>query len=212
MKTAITLETQRLILRPWREEDAENLYHLASDPCVAAPAGWSPHTCVSHSLEIIRTILCKPTVWAVCEKNSDPIGNIHLDFETPLRKENGECELGYWLGKPFWGQGLMTEAANALLRYAFDGFGISAVWSGYYDGNERSRRVQEKLGFVYHHPDMISCTDRFEQIQLVHRTYLSRESWQQRYPEGLDEKRSVDRPLGNESAQILGGSLCRPKK
>lgn len=177
------LETKRLMLRPWRREDAEKLYRLASDPAVANPAGWSPHTSVEHSREIIRTILYKPTVWAVCEKDGDPIGNIHLDFDTPLREHDGECELGYWLGRPFWGQGLMTEAAYALLRYAFDVLGVPAVWSGYYDGNDRSRRVQEKLGFVHRHTDEVPCCGEKISVKTVHRTYLTREMWEEQNDE-----------------------------
>ena len=55
------------------------------------------------------------------------------------------------LGKPFWGQGLIPEAGAALLRHAFENLGMRAVWCGYYAGNKKSKRVQEKLGFVYQH-------------------------------------------------------------
>ena len=60
------LETERLILRPWREDDAEELYKYASDPDVGPPAGWSPHTSVENSREIIRTVLSAPETYAVC--------------------------------------------------------------------------------------------------------------------------------------------------
>ena len=173
------LETKRLMLRPWRREDAEKLYRLASDPVVANPAGWSPHTSVEHSREIICTILSKPTVWAVCEKDGDPIGNIHLDFDTLLREHDGECELGYWLGRPFWGQGLMTEAAQVLLSYAFDVLDVHTVWSGYYEENNRSRRVQEKLGFVHHRTEKIPSVSN--EMKTVYKTYLTHEIWEERY-------------------------------
>ena len=175
----MTLETERLLLRPWHEEDAKDLYRLARDSDVGPPAGWMPHTSVEHSREIIRTMLSKPTVWAVCGKDGHPIGNIHLDFDTPLREHDGECELGYWLGRPFWGQGLMTEAAQVLLRYAFDVWEVPLVWSGYYEGNERSRRVQEKLGFVHHRTEEIPCVGK--EIKTVHRTCLTREIWEERH-------------------------------
>ena len=57
--------------------------------------------------------------------------------------------VGYWLGKPFWGQGLMPEAVREMLRHAFEDIGMSKVWCGYYDGNTKSKRVQEKVGFKY---------------------------------------------------------------
>ena len=53
----MTLETERLLLRPWCEADAEALYRLACDPEVGPSAGWMPHTSVEHSGEIIRTML-----------------------------------------------------------------------------------------------------------------------------------------------------------
>ena len=175
----MTLETERLLLRPWCAADAEDLYRLARDHDVGPSAGWMPHTSVEHSREIIRTMLSKPTVWAVCGKDGHPIGNIHFDFDTPLRERDGECELGYWLGKPFWGQGLMTEAAQVLLSYAFDVLDVPAVWSGYYEENTKSRRVQEKLGFVHHRTEKIPSVSN--EIKTVHRTCLTREIWEKRH-------------------------------
>ena len=76
------LETNRLILRPWREDDAENLYIYASDPEVGPPAGWPPHTSVENSLEIIRTVLSAPETYAVCLKESDKtIGSIGFPIQ-----------------------------------------------------------------------------------------------------------------------------------
>ncbi len=54
-----------------------------------------------------------------------------------------------WLGKPFWGQGIMPEAVNEMLRHAFEDCGMKKVWIGYYEGNYKSKRVQEKCGFKY---------------------------------------------------------------
>ena len=143
------LETKRLILRPWREDDAEDLYKYASDPEVGPPAGWPPHTSVENSREIIRTVLSAPDTFAVCLKeNGKPIGSIGF-HRGDLAEQGDEYELGYWIGKPFWGQGLIPEASREMLRYAFEDLGMNRIWCGYYDGNEKSRRVQEKLGFIY---------------------------------------------------------------
>ena len=94
----ITLKTRRLLLAPWREEDAEALYALAADPELSATA---------------------------------------------------QREMGYWLGRPYWGHGVMTEAATELLRFGFEMLGLEAVWCSHYDWNSRSRRVIEKCGFRY---------------------------------------------------------------
>ena len=171
------LRTKRLILRPWCEADAEDLYTYASDPEIGLSAGWMPHVSVVDSREFIREVLCKPTVFAVCLEDGHPIGNIHLNFETALRETENECELGYWLGRPFWGQGLIPEAASALLHYAFDTLGVQTVWCGYYEGNNKSRRVQEKLGFMHHHTDAVPSVDAPEKRKTVYRTYLTKTTW-----------------------------------
>ena len=145
------LETQRLILRPWKSEDAEALYEYAKDPAIGPPAGWPPHTSVENSREIIRDVFSAPETYAVCLKGGKPIGSIGLKLKghTDMTDRADECELGYWIGKPFWGQGLIPEAAEEMLRHAFEELGMRAVWCGYYEGNTKSRRVQEKLGFVH---------------------------------------------------------------
>ena len=145
----MTLETKRLLLRPWREDDAEELYKYASDEDVGPPAGWQAHKSVENSREIIRTVLSAPETYAVCIKESGkPVGSIGF-HRNDLAAASDEYELGYWIGKPFWGQGLIVEASREMLRYAFEELGMKRVWCGYYEGNEKSRRVQEKLGFVY---------------------------------------------------------------
>ena len=94
------LQTNVLILRPWREEDAEELYKYASDAEVGPPAGWQPHTSVENSSEIIRTVLSAPETYAVCLKeNGKPIGSIGL-HRNDLAELDDEYELGYWIGKP----------------------------------------------------------------------------------------------------------------
>lgn len=62
-----------------------------------------------------------------------------------------EAELGYWLAEPFWHQGFMTEAADAVIAHARKNLGIRRVWADYYEGNEASRKVMERLGFHFHH-------------------------------------------------------------
>lgn len=147
------LETKRLILRPWQVSDAEDLYEYAKDPDVGLPAGWPPHTSVENSRQIIENVLSAPETYAVCLKDGRAVGSVGLKLKgyTDMTHREDECELGYWLGKPFWGQGLIPEACRELLRYAFEELRMQAVWCGYYEGNEKSHRVQEKLGFVYHH-------------------------------------------------------------
>ena len=148
--------TDRLLLRPWREEDAEDLFICASDPAVGPPAGWPPHTSVENSRQLIRSVLSAPETYAVCLKDGTAIGSVGLKLcgSTDMTDREDECELGYWIGKPFWGQGLIPEAARALLQYAFEDLGMRAVWCGYYEGNEKSRRVQHADSIVDEHLGM----------------------------------------------------------
>ena len=192
------LQTKRLILRPWSENDAEELYKYASDPEVGPPAGWPPHTSVENSREIIRTVLSAPETYAVCLKeNGKPIGSVGL-HRNDLAERDDEYELGYWIGKPFWGQGLIPEASRELLRYAFENLGMSRIWCGYYDGNEKSRRVQEKLGFVFHHTTEGLEVKLLNEIRTGHSSLMTKERWQ-KVQLFLRQKSLLDTFLGNDA-------------
>ncbi len=173
-------ETERLILRHWQESDAKSLYEYAKDPDVGPIAGWQVHKSIEESLSIIQNVLNGSECYAICEKGNDKaIGSIELKLNgyTDMTDRDNECELGYWLGKPFWGRGYMPEAANEILRHAFEDIGMTTVWCGYYDGNEKSKRVQEKLGFVYHH----TCDDvpvpLMNEVRVGHTNVMTRDRW-----------------------------------
>ena len=101
------LYTERLILRLWNEADAESLFEYAKDPEVGPIAGWPPHKNVEESRSIIKEVFSVKECYAICEKeNNRAIGAIALKLNgtTDMTERDDECELGYWLGKPFWGQ------------------------------------------------------------------------------------------------------------
>ena len=148
------LTTDRLILRPWEETDAESLYEYAKDERIGPVAGWPVHTNVENSREIIREVLSVPETYAVClKKDNRAIGCVGLMIgsRSNIGLPETEGEIGYWIGVPFWGQGLIPEAVREIIRHAFDDLHLQTLWCGYFDGNDKSRRVQEKCGFVYHH-------------------------------------------------------------
>lgn len=178
----MVLETKHLILRPWQDSDAENLYEYARDPDIGLPAGWPPHTSVENSRQIIKSILSVPETYAVCTKDNKAIGSIGLKLKgnTDMTDREDECELGYWLGKPFWGQGFIPEAGAELLRHAFEDLGMRAVWCGYYDGNLKSKRVQEKLGFVYRYTTEGLELPLLGETRTGHTQLLMKENWEQR--------------------------------
>lgn len=175
------LETARLILRPWQQSDADSLYEYASDPAIGPAAGWPPHQSVAESRQVIEAVFNGAECYAVCEKDTDrAIGAIELKLKghTDLTDSDTECELGYWLGRPFWGRGYIPEAARALLRHGFEMLGMTAVWCGYYEGNHNSKRVQEKLGFVYHHTCQAVPVPLLQEIRIGHTSCMTKEHWQ----------------------------------
>lgn len=179
-----TLGTDRLTLRPWRDDDAPALYLLARDPEVGPRAGWPAHVDEADSLRVIREVLSMPETYALVLRDGDepdaPVGAISLMFgsASTLARDAREAELGYWVGRPFWGRGLVPEAARELIRHGFEELALQTIWCGYYEGNEQSRRVQEKLGFVPHH--VIDCEPRplLGDTARTHVSALTRERWE----------------------------------
>ena len=179
------LQTERLLLRPWRESDAPALFKYAQNPNVGPIAGWPPHQSEDESREIIRSVLSESGTFAVVLKaTNEAIGSIGImtlrsAIHTATIAE-GECEIGFWIGEPFWGQGLIPEAVHELLRYAFEDLAMSVVWCGYYDGNVKSQRAQEKCGFVFNHTSENRPVPLLGEVRTEHFTKLTREAWLQR--------------------------------
>ena len=180
MEIKTMMENDRICLRAWTEDDAPECYRYAKDPLVGSIAGWPAHTSIDDSLKVIRDVFMKPEIYAIILKETGlPVGCIGLMMgeRTTLTDKSDECEIGYWLGRPYWGQGIMPEAVNLLLHHAFIDLGMNKVWCGYYDGNERSKRVQEKCGFQY------QWTKEKVDVPLLHETRkghvncLTRDEW-----------------------------------
>jgi len=179
----MTLETERLFLRPWTEADAEELYRYAKDPAVGPAAGWPVHTSVEDSRTIIREVLSAPETYAVVLKETGrPVGSIGIIAPRASHTEIGpdERELGFWIGVPWWGRGLIPEAVEAVLRRCFEALGCSAVWCGYYDGNVKSKRCQEKCGFHYRHTEKNKPCELMGDVRTEHFTRLTKEEWEAR--------------------------------
>ena len=95
-----------------------------------------------------------------------------------MTKKDDECELGYWIGKPFWGQGLIPEAAKEIIRHGFENLGMKKIWCGYYDGNNKSKRVQEKLGFRYQWTSYDVDVPKMHEKRTGHVSCLTLNEWQ----------------------------------
>jgi cytidine deaminase len=95
-----------------------------------------------------------------------------------MTDRDDECELGYWLGKPFWGQGIMPEAVREILRHAFEDIGMTTVWVGYYEGNSKSKRVQEKSGFRYRWKSEGVDVPLMNEKRTGHVSSMTKDQWQ----------------------------------
>ena len=145
------METERILLCPWQDSDAETLFKYASDPEVGPRAGWPPHQSVEESLEIIRTVFNAEGMWAVIWKEtSQPIGCVGYlpAAASNLKIAEDQAEVGYWIARPFWGKGICTEALRLVIGYCFNEKGFTVLWGDYFPSNPASGRVMEKCGFV----------------------------------------------------------------
>ena len=145
------LETRRLWLRWPMARDAEAVARLAGDPAVAEMTARLPTPLPPHEAEgfVIRAraanTLGEGLIMAVCRRAAPAnlIGVVSVEH----RPDGIAPHLGYWLGRPFWGEGLMTEAAEAMVDATFAYAGEPALVSAAMVANRGSQRVLEKCGF-----------------------------------------------------------------
>lgn len=144
-----TIETARLLLRPFLETDLEDIYEYAKNPNIGPNAGWKPHENLDESKVILNSFMEKDEVLAIVWKeNNKVIGSLGLHIDQ-LRSADNVKSLGYVLSEDYWGRGIITEAAKAILNYAFTELNLTMVTVHHYPYNHRSKRVIEKCGFVY---------------------------------------------------------------
>lgn len=147
------IETNRLILRPFKQTDLSDLYEYASVDGVGEMAGWSHHKNKEESQKILNMFIDEDKVFAICLKeNEKVIGSIGVEkygMEEKLTEFDGYKgrEIGYVLSRDYWGKGIATEATKAIIDFLFYECELDFLICGYYNFNFRSKRVQEKCGF-----------------------------------------------------------------
>ena len=144
------LETPRLRFREWTEADAPALFKYASDPEVGPRAGWPPHRSLEESAAVIRDIFSNGRTWALeLKETGEPIGcmGYYAYGESNIPIGPDDAELGYWIARPYWNQGLCTEALRALIDYCFNVLGFHILWCDFFVDNPASGRVMSKCGF-----------------------------------------------------------------
>lgn len=147
------LETERLILRAFCPSDLNDFNEYASVEGVGEMAGWKHHESLEESKKILDGFIEHDKTFAIVFRESNKvIGSLGVEeygLEETLTEFNNYKgrEIGYVLSKDFWGKGIMTEAARAIIDYLFHACELDFLLCGFYDFNNRSKRVQEKCGF-----------------------------------------------------------------
>ena len=149
----LVIETERLILRPFKQSDLRDFNEYASVPGVGEMAGWKHHETIEKTQEILDMFIKEDKTFAIVfKKNNKVIGSLGVEkygLEDKLTEFNGYYgrEIGYVLSKDYWGNGIMPEAVGAIINYLFNDLNLDFLTCGYYDFNNQSKRVQEKCGF-----------------------------------------------------------------
>lgn len=149
-----TLETPRLVLRPVTPADAPAVFLYASNPAVTRFTLFETHRSIDDAREFVadyarsRYASREPEPLGMVLKD-DPLGRVIGGLGAYwVSRPNGTMELGYSLAEPYWGRGLATEAAAAVVRHVFTGYPVERLQARVFVGNEASGRVLEKLGFA----------------------------------------------------------------
>lgn len=189
MQWPTSITTDRLVLRPWRMDDAPALFRYASDPEVGPAAGWAPHASVEESQRVLWDVLLACESFAItvraAERPDEPVGAIALrpcDASGHMLDDRAwdgvrDANVGYWIGRPFWSHGYMTEALAAVERHAFLDLGLDALWADYYEGNRRSSRVQAKARMLRHH-DLPHEVDLLGKVHHATMNRITRTEWE----------------------------------
>ena len=145
------LETARLILRRIEMDDAAAVFAYASDPEVAAQTTWEAHRTLDDSREFIGRVMSWYAdgfggPWGLELKAT---GQLIGTCGMAITPQHGRAELGYALGRAWWGQGLMTEVVIEVIRYGFEQLGLNRIEARCIVPNIGSARVMEKAGMTY---------------------------------------------------------------
>lgn len=149
MSSPPTFRTTRLTLRPFARSDAADVQRLAGEYEVALNTLFIPHPYPDGAAED----------WIATHESDFEENRVHhfaLDADGVLigsmglvMKGDGLAEIGYWVGKPYWGQGYATEAGREVVRYGFEECGLQRIFAAHYVRNPASGRVLQKLGMQY---------------------------------------------------------------
>ena len=143
------LELSRCTLRPWRVGDGASLVRYADNRNVSRNLKDRfpyPYTAADADAWIKRASEETPATSFAIVVDGAAVGGVGIELGTDVFRRS--AEIGYWLGEPFWGRGIATEALRAMTEYAFEHFDICRLEAGVFDWNPASARVLEKAGYT----------------------------------------------------------------
>lgn len=151
-KGTVTLETERLILRQYRTEDAEDMFrNWAASEEVTRFLTWEPYKSVDDVRGYIQWIIDNYSdnkyEWMIeWKETNEAIGTIGV---ISIREDIAGCEIGYCLSEYYWGKGIMPEALKEVIRFLFEEVGMNRIHATHDPNNPKSGKVMEKCGMKY---------------------------------------------------------------
>ena len=177
--SGINLKTERLLLRPWRQENLDDFYEYARVDGVGQMAGWLPHESKETTQMILDNFITGQKTFAL-ELDGKVIGSLGIEQykEEAFPELDSLCgrSIGYVLSKDYWGQGLMPEAVKAVIRYLFEEEQMDFLLVSHYVWNGQSRRVIQKCGFQY--IKMLQLQTRYNTTEDTLVYILRKEDWE----------------------------------
>jgi [ribosomal protein S5]-alanine N-acetyltransferase len=146
-----TLETERVLLRKFTLDDADDMFEYSSVPDVSNFVPWETHKTIEDSYRFLNYILKqyqegKLAPWAIeLKENQKVIGTIDFVAWYP---QHYRAEIGFILSKDYWGKGLIPEAANKVIKFGFDNMELNKIKAPCMVENKQSERVLQKLGMT----------------------------------------------------------------
>jgi [ribosomal protein S5]-alanine N-acetyltransferase len=173
------IETERLILRPLQADDAEMIVDLVGDYEISKNLARVPHPYhLSDAHDFLQWVKDAPepsAFRAICVRPDRRSLQGIISYEWAQAKQN--AEIGYWLAKPLWGQGVMTEAARAMVRHAFARKGLDTIVSCYFNSNPASGKVLIRAGFEVAGPCTAFSKAQGRNVDVTN-VRLTRERWE----------------------------------
>ena len=175
----VTIQSPRLLLRFWKQDDLADLYEYASVDGVCQMAGWKPHQSMEKSARVLSMLIREKKTFAV-EYEGKVIGSLGIELydekQIPELHDFKGRELSFVLAKDYWGQGLMPEAVKAVIEWFFTHTDGEFLTCGHFIWNRQSKRVQEKCGF--HFLKKILFETKLDTIEKINVNILWRQEWE----------------------------------